>query len=93
MMFDPKALLKLSRRSGDYRRVFGGNAPEQQAVLSDLAKFCRWNTTCFHPDPRIHAALEGRREVFQRVIDYLQLTPEQLARLYQAKFHTEEEDQ
>lgn len=90
MKFDQRALLKLSGRSGDYRRVFGGHAPEQRAVLNDLAKFCRFNATCFHPDARVHAALEGRREVFQRILDYLQLTPEQLAQLYQAKFHTEE---
>lgn len=92
-MFDPKALLKLSCRSGAYRRALGGKSPEQQEVLQDLAKFCRFNTTCFHADARIHAALEGRREVFQRIIDYLQLTPEQLAQLYQARFHPEEDEE
>ena len=36
-------------------------------ILSELAHFCRAFETCFHADPRIHAALEGRREVWLRI--------------------------
>ena len=53
-----------------------------QIVLNDLIKFCRANETCFDPDPRIHAVLEGRREVFLRIQQHLNLTPEQLFTLY-----------
>src|SRR5437016_3602967 len=63
-----------------YRRAFGHYAG--QAVLIDLAKFCRAERSCFDPDPRIHAVLEGRREVFLRIQSHLRLTPEQLYALY-----------
>jgi hypothetical protein len=52
--------------------------PAGQAVLHDLAKFCRANVSCFDPDPRLHAALEGRREVWLRIQDHLNLTSDQL---------------
>jgi hypothetical protein len=56
--------------------------PVGQKVLSDLAKFCRAHETTFHPDPRMHAVLEGRREVFLRIQKHLQLTEEQLWALH-----------
>jgi len=46
-------------------------------VLKDLAKFCRANKTCFNPDPRVHANLEGRREVWLRILEHLNLTPDE----------------
>lgn len=36
-------------------------------LLLDLAHFCRAYETCFHADQRVHAALEGRREVWLRI--------------------------
>ena len=63
-----------------YRKVFGG--PAGQMVLQDLAKFCRSAETCFDADPRKHAVLEGRREVFIRIADHLHLSVEQLYALY-----------
>lgn len=66
-----------------------------QAVLHDLAQFCRANETCWHPDPRIHAALEGRREVWLRIQQHLNLSPDQLAALYSnamMKTHQQEQD-
>jgi hypothetical protein len=56
-----------------------------QAVLKDLAIFCRANTTTFHPDPRIHAALEGRREVWLRIQQHLNLTADELVQIYGRK--------
>src|SRR5262245_45645727 len=50
-----------------------------EQALRDLAKFCRADASCFDPDPRIHAALEGRREVWIRINDFLTLSPEELA--------------
>lgn len=66
----------LRRRKRNYQLCFG--APGGQAVLEDLARFCRANESCFHADPRVHAVLEGRREVFLRVSQHLNLTAEQL---------------
>lgn len=49
-------------------------SPSGQEILQDLAKFCRANETCFHPDPRLHAVAEGRREVWLRIQNHLNLS-------------------
>ncbi len=47
-------------------------------VRRDLARFCRADASCFDADPRVHAAFEGRREVWLRINDFT-LSPEELA--------------
>jgi hypothetical protein len=70
-------------RSRSYGLVFGkGDRGAQRAVLHDLAKFCRAMETCFDPDPRIHAVLEGRREVWLRIANHLNLSPQELLAIY-----------
>lgn len=64
-----------------YCTVFGPDTPAHKAVLEDLARFCRANTSTFHSDPRLHAVLEGRREVWLRIQNHLNLTPAQLCSL------------
>lgn len=54
-------------------------------VLADLAKFCRATESTFHPDPRVAATLDGRREVFLRIQQHLQLDVETLYELYGRK--------
>lgn len=74
-----------------YKRAFGHYAG--QAVLIDLAKFCRAERSCFDPDPRIHAVLEGRREVFIRITNHLRLNEKQLYAIYSGQqFPMIEED-
>ena len=73
---EAKALLHNKQR--DYNDTFNSESRSAQAVLKDLAEFCRAHTSTFHPDPRVHAALEGRREVWLRIQKYLNLSPEQL---------------
>lgn len=75
-------------RKISYGLVFGPKTPDHVAVLKDLAAFCRAHETTFHPDPRIHAILEGRREVWLRIQNHLQLTPEQLYALFSGKENT-----
>ena len=70
----------LRHRRGAY--VSGFTAPGCDILLEDLAKFCRANQSCFDPDPRIHAALEGRREVWLRIQQHLNLKPSELLALY-----------
>lgn len=77
-----KAKDYLVTRGQAYRIVFGGKDVHSERVLRDLAKFCRAQDTTFHPDPRIHAALEGRREVWLRIQHHLKLDPEQLWKTY-----------
>lgn len=70
----------LARRRTAYVKTFLN--PYGDEVLRDLAKFCRAHTTTFHPDPRAHALAEGRREVWIRISQHLQLSEDELWRLY-----------
>lgn len=67
---------KLRRKQESYQAVFQG--PQADVVLDDLAQFCRASESTFHPDPRLAAMLDGRREVFLRIQEYLKLPPEAL---------------
>lgn len=66
----------LRNRKRGYQLCF--SSPAGNAVLMDLAVFCRAVEPCWHEDPRKHALLEGRREVFLRISNHLNLTGEQL---------------
>ena len=68
-----------------YNRVFDKQSPFTHDVLVDLAKFCRAHTSTFNPDPRIHAQLEGRREVWLRIQEAIQLSPDELLALHKVK--------
>lgn len=72
----------IRERKRAYQQCFG--SPAGKAVLEDLIKFCRGSESCWHPDPRIHAALEGRREVFLRIEQHVNETSDQLAERYGA---------
>lgn len=69
-------------RKRAYQLTFQLNQPANIAVMEDLAKFCRAHESTFHPDARVAANLDGRREVFLRITNHLGLTEEQLVALY-----------
>lgn len=69
----------LERRRQAYVSVF--DTPNGEVVIADLARFCRASESTFDPDPRIAANLDGRREVFLRVQEHIQLSQEQLYRM------------
>lgn len=75
---DLKSLITSRRQA--YVNVFDG--PNGEAVVKDLAKFCRARETTFNADPRVSALLEGRREVFLRIAEHLNLTEEELFEKY-----------
>lgn len=81
-----KAKSILENRQHAYRQtfLFEKNVYAQQ-VLEDLARFCRANETNFHPDGRVHAVLEGRREVYLRIKNHLDLDAESLAKMFLKK--------
>lgn len=68
----------LEDRARAYQAALPTEAPATLAVLADLAKFCRAGDSTFHPDPRVSAQLDGRREVYLRVVDHLNLSPDAL---------------
>lgn len=82
---DAAAAATLSDRQQAYKAVFGDMSnPSVKLVLEDLAQFCRAHSTAFHSDPRLHAALEGRREVYYRIADHTQLPRDLLYERYVA---------
>ncbi len=64
------------RRQRSYKLGLG--SPVSIDALADLSVFCRAHTTTFHPDPHVRAMLEGRREVWLRIQNYLKLSNDQL---------------
>jgi hypothetical protein len=73
-----------------YQMVFAEDNQFTKVVLKDLARFCRAHDSTFDKDPRRHAALEGRREVFLRIQEYLNLTESQIYDLHRVKEITTE---
>lgn len=68
----------LRRRRRDYQLTFKQTVCGQN-VLNDLAKFCRANETCVIPgDPVLTGILEGRREVWLRIANHINLTDKEL---------------
>lgn len=76
---------RLRGKTVAYARVFDRNSVFTSEVLADIAKFCRAHETTFHADPRIHAVLEGRREVWLMIERNLNLSPEELLELYKIR--------
>lgn len=74
-----------AKRSLAYKRVFKLDDVDSLIVLKDLAKFCRAHQSTYHKDARIHAELEGRKEVWLRLQNYLNLSSEELYRLHLVK--------
>lgn len=75
-----EALKFFSERKTAYQLAFGSAGG--RAVLDDLGVFCRARETCVIPGDRDRTyVLEGRREVYLRIRDYLDLTPDQLVAL------------
>ena len=66
---------KLSQRAIAYRKTFEN--PEGRKVLADLRRFC-WATLPTADVNNVHTTflLEGRREVWLRIMAHLQITEE-----------------
>lgn len=87
-----KELIK--SRQMAYRRTFQLDNAYAQQVLGDLAKFCRAHDSTFHKDPRAHALMEGRREVWLRIQEYLKLSDNQIYKMHRVQeFHPTREQE
>lgn len=73
------------RRKRAYVGLFGGAdgvpAGDAAIVLADLREFCRGMKSSFDSDTHVTALLEGRREVWLRIMGYLHLTEAEMIRL------------
>lgn len=77
----------LSNRKTSYLLTFEVSQPANVSVLEDLARFCRANESCVIPGDRDRTLmLEGRREVWLRIQQHLNLSPEQMFALYNADY-------
>lgn len=79
---EEKLLAFLQERQKAYQLVFYEKNTFLKPVLDDLAKFCRANESCFHQDPRAHAVMEGRREVWLRIRDHINMSLDELFERY-----------
>lgn len=76
----------IGSRAYAYKVTFNKESAWAHIVLRDLAQFCRAHKTTFHEDPRMQAVLEGRREVFLRIQEHLQLTETQIFDLHHIRY-------
>lgn len=76
----------LSDRKKAYQLTFPDGAAHTNIVLEDLARFCRANESCVVPgDHDRTLLLEGRREVWLRIQQHLNLFPHELMSLFTGK--------
>lgn len=68
----------LGVRQQAYQQTFSADNMSAQLVLSDLAKYCRAGKSTFDSNSRTSAFLQGRKDVYERIQKYMQMTPEQL---------------
>ena len=78
-----KARRWLFKRQYAYRATFKG--PLAEEVLADLARFCRATESTFHDNERVQSKLDGRREVWLRISEHLNLPPDDLWQLYDGR--------
>lgn len=71
-------------RARSYKRVFmvdGAISRDAEIVLADLRELAFGNSTTFHADPYIAARRAGRREVWLRIVQHLNLDEEKVQKL------------
>ncbi len=69
------------RRRRAYRDLFNAENPQARIVLADLKRFCRHHKSTFHSDPLMQSYLNGRRDVLERIFQFLNLTQDQINEL------------
>lgn len=81
----PQLATMLYRRKGAYARLFKEKdhiGPDASIILADLRRFCRADgTSTFSENPQKMALLEGRREVFERIMAYINASDDDIKRL------------
>jgi len=77
---DPKQLAKFKELVGQYRRTF--KTKDGEAVLKDLEARCFTKQTTLTPgQPDVTGFKEGRRSIFVRIKNMLDVNPEALKEL------------
>ena len=76
-------------RKTAYQLAFKTVAGEE--VLADLARFCRAKESVYNVDVHKTHVLIGRREVFDRIAQHLNLSTQELYHLYGGPIHQPQE--
>lgn len=74
----------IGRRKKSYQSIFGPAGAAGSEAVQDLAKFCFATKTTADPNRDLSLIKQGRREVWLRICEHLNLQPEELAALYGA---------
>lgn len=86
---DTVLMRRNAKRAFHYQALFTGEdgalTHHGEKVIADLRDFCRANKTTFDADPRVHALLEGRREVILRIFDMLGIDSREVRHLVEVK--------
>ncbi len=61
---------QLFKKKEAYRKIF--RTPDGQIVLKDLAHLCHALEPCFSSDANLMAYKEGKREVFLRILSFIE---------------------
>lgn len=72
------ALDIIRHRKQGYKNTFKEDDRFARVVLADLSRFCRANKSTFNTDPRIDALMQGRREVWLRIAEHLNMSETEL---------------
>lgn len=76
---------KIKGKAMAYKITFDPKLPYTHEVLVDLANFCFMHKSTFQMDKGFQAHLEGRREVFLRIANYLKLDLGEIYQLHNIK--------
>lgn len=79
-----RALDLIRLRKQSYSHVFNSEDRFARIILADLARFCRADKSCFDTNPNVQNLLEGRREVWLRIAEHLNMTSDELYSKYVA---------
>lgn len=73
--------IRITDKKRAYGFAFNKENVAAQAVLADLAQYCRANSTTYSTDAREHAFREGRKDVWHRIQKYMNLSEFEIDRL------------
>lgn len=71
-------------RKKSYQVLFGKSGVMGEEAMKDLARFCYAAKSTSVPNGELSRSLQGRREVWLRICEHLNLEPEELAAIYGA---------
>ena len=79
----PEQLEMITERKRAFQLAF--KSPAGEAVMRELAKYCRVYSTTAHETPNLTFVFEGRRQVYLRIQQYLESSVESLHEMFNVR--------